>query len=977
MKSIGVSSLVIALCLLPALLQSQVREPRDIDIILSDSLIAIADTLEAVSLIPYYLEFGHNLVRPYPDSALAIYELATEEAISRKDQQNEIYGLISQGYALGKLKQIDSSRVKYLASLEVALQIMDSASLFEANEFLAKGYFNNSGFEEAVKYYKEALRFKDRDDTSKIIQLHNRIALCQLVNGQMDDAIDYQTKGLALAKDLGQTYVLAEAYWQMGLINKRNNQVQASTTFFLEGLNALSDCKTNACNNLSTGIQLVLANAFVELEHFDSAELYFDELRSNKAYIQAPGAYGFYIHYAKFLEEIGRLESAVAALEKSNELMKDYMNLEYTFVKNQLRIGIVAVKMKDYKKALTFLSAAKDWFEKTNNTTELPETYERLAEVNYELGNYKLAYDIQGLLITLNDSLNRTETEKNLQELNTKYEVTEQQNKILIQELELEEQAAENRLLLGGVLLLLIVVGFVFRSQQLKNRTNKILTEKNNEIRELEQLKTRWFTNIAHELRTPLTLVSGPIEKVLEEENVNAPGKDDLLLARRNVKQLQTTVSEILDISKLEEGQLVVDPKPTNVSHLVKSAVAAFDSLASQRKIALTHEIEEGVFATVDDGKLNKAVLNLLMNAFKFTPKEGKITLILSVEDTIKIQVSDSGQGISEEDLPHVFERFFQTKSKDKARQGGTGVGLSLTWEILNLHNGAVSVISAPGEQTTFTLELPKIRLCAPFDGELPTEETEVVSDSATNTILPTEKPTVLLVEDNPDMRQYIRDLLKHDYELMESENGAEALEALARSSIDLIISDVMMPEMDGIAFAKKVKTHKNWMDIPFITVTALANEEDKVYTLQIGVDDYLYKPFNPAELKVRVKNLLENQQKRQEVEPEPGFNDALVKQLQELVNSRISDNQLNAADLASTANMSDRNLRRYLKKLTGLTPIQFIQELRMLQALTLLERKKYKTLKEVSNAVGITRTSHFSDLFERRFGKRPQEYLL
>jgi len=182
---------------------------------------------------------------------------------------------------------------------------------------------------------------------------------------------------------------------------------------------------------------------------------------------------------------------------------------------------------------------------------------------------------------------------------------------------------------------------------------------------------------------------------------------------------------------------------------------------------------------------------------------------------------------------------------------------------------------------------------------------------------------------------------------------------------------------MDGISFARQVKANKEWSWIPFITVTALANEEDKIYTLQIGVDDYLYKPFNPQELKVRMKNLLRNQHQREgEQDAELSFDEELLQRLQKLVIERINDSNLSTIDLANSASMSERNLRRYMKKLSGLTPIQFIQEVRLIRALELLERKKYKTLKEVAGAVGITRTSHFSELFERRFGKRPSGYL-
>lgn len=975
MRSLSVSLLVL-LWIWPNFLWGQTKQEQDIHALLSDSLITMVESIEEDSLIPYYLEFGHNLLRPFPDSALAIYQFATAQCVAKGDQQNEVYGLISQGYALGKLKQIDSSRSLYLQSIRLALSIGDSASVFEANELIAKGHFSGSDFENAASYYTEALLYKAKTDTAKVIQLHNRIALCEMVNANMEVAIDFQTKGLSLAQSFDDEYLLGEAYWQLGLINKRNNQVQPATGYFVKALLSLEGCSRAKCTNLIRAIRLLLANSLVELENYDSAALYFDRLKGDQEYIESPNAYGFYLHYGKFLSKTGKWEEAIVAFKKSNALMKDLISLELTFMQNNFNIGKAYFQLGAYDQALNYLKEATDWYEVKGNT-ELPNAYQQMAQVNYELGKFETAYDYLDKLVVLRDSLNQTETEKNLQELNTKYEVAEQQNKILTQELALEDQAAQNQMLLGGVVMLLVVIGFVFRSQQLKSRTNRLLEEKNHEISELERLKTRWFTNIAHELRTPLTLVGGPIEKVLSEENVNAPGKEDLMVARRNVKQLQTTIAEILDISRLEEGQLVVNPVPTHLSRMAKSAIAAFDSLAKQRQIALSQNISEHIYAEVDESKLTKTLLNLLMNAFKFTPKGGTIGLTVKVEEAIMMEVSDTGSGISAIDLPHVFDRFFQTKDENKALQGGTGIGLSLTREIVRLHGGDIEVISIPEEKTTFIITLPKTLLCDPLKEEAPLTENPGISEQPLDTRLSSGKLVILLVEDNPDMRQYIRDLLKHEYELKEAENGHEGLALLKQQDIDLIISDVMMPEMDGISFAKAVKATEAWAGIPFISVTALANESDKVYTLQIGVDDYLYKPFNPEELKVRVKNLLINQQERGAAPEEPGFDDALVQQLQVLVKDRIADNQLSATDLAAEANMSDRNLRRYLKHLTGLTPIQFIQELRLMKALSLLERKQYKTLKEVAHAVGIQRTSHFSDLFERRFGKRPQEYLL
>jgi len=943
-----------------------------------DSIQVQLDTASIKDHPQLLYQWGNAMFQILPDSALPYYEIGLSQARINKNPKMIMKGLYFIGYTWRYLGNEDSVFSYYTQWLSTAKEINDSSAISSSLDKLADFYYDSSRYDLSLNYYHLALDFIPKKDLSQRHYFNYMLSLQHLMTGGLDSAIYFQLKTIDLADQTQDQLMVGRSHWQMALIYKKNDKLSEALRHFKKTTESLKgQVKFSDLYNAS---KLMTASTYVAMEELDSASIFFDQLSSDSTYMNSNQVFGFYLHYAALLERRNMFEEAIDYLYLSNESMKNSFNMKTAYVRNNFQLGKIYMRLSRLDSAERYLKEVVNWYEQNNNTANLLEAYDSLANTYYRQSKFRKAFDMQEKLISMADSLDRLETDKNLQELNAKYEATERQNKILAQQIELEAQASENKMLVGGLLALLLVIGLIARSRFLKSQHNKSLEAKNEEIQKLEQLKTRWFTNIAHELRTPLTLVRGPIEKVLKEENVNAVGREDLLVASRNSRQLQSTVSEILDISKLEEGQLVISTKPTNLTRLVKSSIAAFDSLAKQRDIRLQAEVYLDIYAEVDESKLSKTLLNLIMNSFRFTPDGGSISANLSVGEDIQFQVCDTGSGISEADLPFVFDRFFQTNDKiTRAQSGGIGVGLSLTKEIVTMHGGQITVVSEPDVQTIFTIRLPKslIRDGAVDGGEPIVPEEESADAVVANFSISSGKPVILLVEDNPDMRQYMRSLLRNDYNLVEASHGVEALSILEKSSVDLILSDVMMPQMDGISFAQEVKNQPECAGIPFITVTALANEEDKVFTLQIGVDDYLYKPFNPEELKVRVKNLLGNYQKRKEADPEPGFDNELVIKLRELVNSKIKDGNLSASSLADEANMSDRNLRRHLKSITGLTPIQFIHEIRLIRALELLERKKYRTLNEVSNAVGINRTSHFSELFERRFGKRPSEYLI
>lgn len=536
---------------------------------------------------------------------------------------------------------------------------------------------------------------------------------------------------------------------------------------------------------------------------------------------------------------------------------------------------------------------------------------------------------------------------------------------------------------------------------EVKARTHKI-QQQTEDLKALDQLKSRFFANISHELRTPLTLILGPLSTLLEKKKYKED-QANLKRIERNGKHLLQIVEQILDLSKLDANQLDLNHKPTDLNEFVRYVFSAFDSQGTFQEVDynLEYNIEGDKKVLLDRDKISKILNNFLSNAFKFTGKDGTITLRVGAKDTkVKFDVIDTGKGIHPDDLPHIFERFYQTKQNPTV-EGGTGIGLAFCKELVELMNGSLSVESTLGAGATFSLVLDLEEVVV----EQKTLEVEVIPEviyeeeilELENTVLkmPSGRFTVLLVEDNKDMQDYIKEILSVDYKVITCNNGQIGLDHLMNldnSLPDIIVSDVMMPEMDGFTLLKHCKEKERLCSIPMIMLTARSATEDKLNALRIGVDDYLTKPFLVDELLIRVKNLLKNVQNRSVIITNE---EKQTKSKEETSKTnQVSENDLNwmkevevvglesaddpdfdTEEFAKKVGMSRRNLQRRLKKVTGLTPGQYLREVRLEMARGTLERGVYQTIAEVAYASGFTTPYYFSQIYEKRFGKKVSSY--
>ena len=520
--------------------------------------------------------------------------------------------------------------------------------------------------------------------------------------------------------------------------------------------------------------------------------------------------------------------------------------------------------------------------------------------------------------------------------------------------------------------------------QEVKRRTRQIESDKQlieqqaKELRSLDEAKSRFFANITHELRTPLTLIIGPAENLLKTEVFGEKPREYLYSIRRNASKLLNLVEELLDLSKIEANKLVLNEKPVRLHQFLSRTLAAFTPYAEHRGITIIPDLrcQEDVILLMDVQKWEKIINNLLNNAIKFTPRGGKVTLTADLsDDELVVSVEDTGMGIPSEDLPYIFDRYYQARTAENAQLGGAGIGLSLCREYIRLFGGEITAESTQGTGSRFTL------MCAPARArenpqpgvvEEPvfiggTELAETVRHDAS-------KSTILLVEDDRDMSDYVQGILNTEYNLLIADNGVTALQILEKMPVDLVLSDLMMPEMDGFQLLKTVR--ERYQDLPFIMLTARADAPDRLSALTLGVDDYLTKPFLEDELLARLKNLISRYDARRAAQAqtditgiEMKFDQLWLGELEQTVNNNLGNPDFSLDDLAEILQISRRSLYNKTITFTGLTPSQYLQEARLTMGRRLLASGGHKTLAEVCYAVGMKTPDYFSKLMKERFG--------
>lgn len=765
----------------------------------------------------------------------------------------------------------------------------------------------------------------------------------------IDSAMFYLKVSKETFEASGVTYMSASIYQDFSLLNPYQDRFDMALVnarqYLIEIERALPEALPNA--------EILVARMLGKLKRYDSAY--------------------WYAHKA-----------LKAQLESGNQV---YLNSTYEV------LGEIALQEKRYPQAIQFYTKVLELGKKNRDMLAQQVAYNNLVTCYEKLGDFKSAFSHLTSVNNLRDSLfqhqNAARMEgvqrlfdnaqhlKQIQELNAKAEI----DGLLVK---------RNRLIswVVGVSLVIAIVFFVIVLRQYR-LLRKAKQSQARLFAETDQMKSRFFANISHEFRTPLTLMLTPLEKHIDQAQTPQL-KDELLVMKRNGHCLLSLVNQLLDLSKIEFGSMVLQMKRVNLSNWLKPLIGQFLSIAEARNISIKASLQPDVVWPVDVDKMEQVILNLLSNAVKFTPDGGLISISLNkVGNEVQIEFTDTGIGIPQEQLARIFDRFYQVDNSNRREYEGTGIGLALARELVELHKGRITVSSSTGKGSSFKVLLPDAPEVKIVSDQEIFSNAIVFDSSQDQSIDITEvdaesKPSVLIVEDNADLRKYIATELSKHYRILTAIDGQEGFE-LAQQIPDLIISDLMMPKVSGLELCKQVKSGERTSHIPVILLTARADQQDRTEGLQTGADDYIPKPFQLNELMVRIQNLIESRKRLRklfsvQISLRPSdiqgqsLDDRFMKKVLEAVEADLSNQLFGVEPLADAVAMSSVQLYRKLKAITGKTPNEVIREIRLERAASMLQ-KQMGSVAEIAYQVGFNNLSYFSKCFRERFGNTPSDY--
>lgn len=566
----------------------------------------------------------------------------------------------------------------------------------------------------------------------------------------------------------------------------------------------------------------------------------------------------------------------------------------------------------------------------------------------------------------------------------------------------------QNSLLVISLLMLgfIALSVYVFYINRKVHRTNKSLREINRkeeeqrkklislnaEIEKVTASKLQFFTNISHEVRTPLTLILGPLDRLLNLMH-DSPYLSDLELIHKNASRLLRVINQILDFRKVENKQEKLKIREVDIVSFTSELKSYFNSMAKVRAIDYTFSSDiKTCIIWIDADLIEKVLVNLLSNAFKFTPEEGKISITLTDKgEWVDICVGDSGCGIKEENIPYLFNRFYSENSRV-----GTGIGLHLVDEYVRMHKGKIAVESAFGKGSKFTVSLRKDKEI--LEGEHMMEssvsllayDASNLDDSEEKALVNNKYPyTVLIVEDDDEVRGFLEKELSSNFRILTAANGKVALAILQDEDVSLVLSDVMMPEINGFELCRSIKTDLSTSHIPVILLTALSDERQRMYGISGGADGYIQKPFQVNYVKVRIVRILEERRRLREqllhklqdnnlliAEPEKveNMDDLFLRKFVARIEEVYSDSEFNIEKLSDTLGLSRGHLHRKIKELTGTTPVDFLRNYRLGKAAQLLKQKQY-SISEIAYQTGFSSPAYFSKCFKVVYNMTPSEF--
>ena len=838
-----------------------------------------------------------------------------------------------------------------------------------ARNNLANNYKFLGDTPNAAEQYLKALAIDEElgDLYSKVGTLNN-LGLLYKNNKDFDSALKYINQANELAKQVNSVESKAMSLSNLGAVYTNQGNYQEAIKAFKGTLEMLYEYQIFF---MVPYHELEIGNAYLALNQLDSAELYlFNGLESSKKVGRNDDILSGNLLLSKFYSDRGDLNKALSYARQGLE---------------------IAQLSEQPGKSLEFTNQLVDLYKVLGNDKELATTLE--------------------LQIGLKDSLVNEENTRSLIRQETQYffdkkaysDSLKNAAKLELQASDLKRRRALNWSL-GGILLLLALFGgiLVNRYRIIQQQKKQIQEEKNKtetanaKLRELDEAKSRFFTNISHEFRTPLTVIVGITDQVVKypEKWLTKGGN----LIKNNAFNLLNMVNQILDLRKLEAGSLQTQFIQADVSKYLRYILESFHSLAESKGVQLSFQASnEPLILDYDAEKMQRILSNLLTNALKFTPNEGTVTLELNAQPEstppfYQFEVRDTGVGIPESKLPYIFDRFYQVGETSASSGEGTGIGLALVKELVELLQGRIEVESEEGVGSAFKVTFPitnqaplELDTTMPESAFIPVISDKISKQASSPKLGSSELPSLLLVEDNPDVMEYLIACLEGQYRLSFAYDGQEGIEKALEIVPDIIISDVMMPLVDGFTLCNTLKTDERTSHIPIVLLTAKADMDSRIEGLEKGADAYLAKPFDRRELEVQLKNLLEIRKRLQDryssMELPPPTKDQVfqqedqfVQRIRDLVLENLDKEKFGVPELCKAAAMSRTQLHNKIKSLTNRSTSHFMRAIRVQAAKELLQQDDLN-ISEIAIETGFSSRSYFYQVFAEETGISPKKY--
>ena len=860
--------------------------------------------------------------------------------------------------------------------------------------------------EDALEYkFRQMEIWESTKDTGNIMLTLREISTLYSSMDRSAQAMDVLLRSIELAEQSGNQDHLAACYNEMGDLYSYQFQYQKARDYFNKAIAIRSQLPDTLKLFYSYG---QLGDLFLNMERYDSAVVYAQRaLELAERYDRPALACTQYNNLGYAYKQMGDLSAARTYLEKSLQLATSVGN---ELVEHQIYNNLAEIESREGNPQRSLELAGKVVaFAQENKFLALEgKAVWNVANAHAGAGAFAQAYEAMQRAFEIRDTLVRQENMRKMAELETQYDTEQKEAQLAQQQLIIAQQKnTQKNFLIAAVVALLLLGGsfqFFRYRQRLQRKEAELALEierlEAEQLRQLDRLKSNFFANISHEFRTPLTLIQGPVEQALKgvAADETPVRTSNLQMIRRNTLRLQNLVDQLLDLSKLESGKMQLQVRRGPLLPFLRAVIFSFESLAERKGIdfaaSFPEELEEAWF---DPDKWEKILVNLLSNAFKFTPEGGSVRVVAAVApEGLQLSVTDSGKGIAPGEIDRIFDRFYQVEGSEA---GGTGIGLALVRELVAVQGGKISVESEVGVGTSLHLLLPYRREDFSETELLQSEEAppaaiaraipaEEPQESPTPVSPPfeeaDERPLLLIAEDNPDLRQFISQILQDSYRILTAHNGREGLEQAIERTPDLLISDVMMPEMDGFELCRTLKEDERTSHIPVVLLTAKAGQEHKVAGLETGADDYLTKPFDEKELRVRVRNLIEQRRQLREkfggelvLRPSAvavtSVDQRFLEKVKETIEANLGNEQFSVTELAEAVAFSRSQLHRKLKSLTDKSPNELIRNFRLTRAKELLEQGA-GNVSEVALEVGYGNLSYFTKSFKEAFGQLPSE---